>query len=228
MPTSTPRGSTRSSRRTSNGPGWRVASGVGLPVQLLQPAPEAAALLAPGLRGAARRSRGTRRYRDRRGYGSDADGVTVSEDHLRSSPRHHRVRRGSATRHRAAAAPAELLRVARVGDGLPQRAVRHERVPLRLARRAPTQCRGRLRDRYGAATSTPTASSPPTPRHETPESPSRATQKDWEQPGCVAREYGPVQMALQSSPLIDSELLLDCLELAAAARESTCGPARTT
>lgn len=34
-----------------------------------------------------------------------------------------------------------------------------------------------------------------------------------------ARQYGSVQMVLQTDPLVDSDLLFDCLELAAAARE---------
>ncbi len=50
-------------------------------------------------------------------------------------------------------------------------------------------------------------------------SPSRATQQDWEQPGCLHANMDLYKWSYKLSPLIESELLLDCLELAAAARE---------
>jgi hypothetical protein len=50
-------------------------------------------------------------------------------------------------------------------------------------------------------------------------SPSRATQQDWEQPGCLHANMDLYKWSNKLSPLIDSEMLLDCLELAAAARE---------
>ena len=50
-------------------------------------------------------------------------------------------------------------------------------------------------------------------------SPSRATQQDWEQPGCLHANMDLYKWSYKLSPLIDSETLLDCLELAAAARE---------
>ncbi|MGA8545139.1 MAG: 3-methyladenine DNA glycosylase, partial [Mycobacterium sp.] len=50
-------------------------------------------------------------------------------------------------------------------------------------------------------------------------SPSRATQQDWEQPGCLHANMDLYKWSYKLSPLIDSELLLDCLDLAAAARE---------
>jgi hypothetical protein len=49
--------------------------------------------------------------------------------------------------------------------------------------------------------------------------PSRATQQDWEQPGCLHANMDLYKWSYKLSPLIDSEMLLDCLELAAAARE---------
>jgi hypothetical protein len=49
--------------------------------------------------------------------------------------------------------------------------------------------------------------------------PSRATQQDWEQPGCLHANMDLYKWSYKLSPLIESELLLDCLELAAAARE---------
>ncbi|PQM48436.1 hypothetical protein C1Y40_01348 [Mycobacterium talmoniae] len=49
--------------------------------------------------------------------------------------------------------------------------------------------------------------------------PSRATQIEWEQPGCLHANMDLYKWCYKLSPLIGSELLLDCLELAAAARE---------
>lgn len=49
--------------------------------------------------------------------------------------------------------------------------------------------------------------------------PHRATQIDWEQPGCLHANMDLYKWCYKLGPLIDSELLLDCLELAAAARE---------
>ncbi|OBY32772.1 hypothetical protein [Mycolicibacter kumamotonensis] len=49
--------------------------------------------------------------------------------------------------------------------------------------------------------------------------PSRATQTAWEQPGCLHATMDLYKWCYKLGPLIDSELLLDCLQLAAAARE---------
>lgn len=49
--------------------------------------------------------------------------------------------------------------------------------------------------------------------------PRRATQTDWEQPGCLHTNMDLYKWCYKLGPLIDSELLLDCLQLAAEARE---------
>lgn len=49
--------------------------------------------------------------------------------------------------------------------------------------------------------------------------PSRATQIAWEQPGCLHANMDLYKWCYKLGPLIDSELLLACLELAASARE---------
>lgn len=49
--------------------------------------------------------------------------------------------------------------------------------------------------------------------------PTRDTQVQWEQPGCLHAAMDLYKWAGKLIPLIDSELLLDCLELAADARE---------
>jgi hypothetical protein len=48
--------------------------------------------------------------------------------------------------------------------------------------------------------------------------PARATQGDWEQPGCLHANMDVYKWCYKLSPLVDSDLLLSCLELAAEAR----------
>jgi hypothetical protein len=161
-----------------------------------------------------------RRYRGRRGYENDADGVRVGDQYLRS-------RLGTVTfvarlLRATARRPARLncfglhewAMVYRSG------AVRHDRVPLRLGAAGTdtiieSEIAGPLRCSHFDAFRffTPDA----VPRNVG--SPSRATQHDWEQPGCLHANMDLYKWCYKLSPLIDSELLLDCLELAAAARE---------
>jgi hypothetical protein len=49
--------------------------------------------------------------------------------------------------------------------------------------------------------------------------PSRSDQSGWEQPGCVHANMDLYKWCYKLGPLIESELLMDCLELAADARE---------
>ncbi len=162
-----------------------------------------------------------RRYRDRRGYGVvDAAGVTVSRDHLLSRLETisfiARLLRATAER------PAQLncfglhewAMVYRSGE------VRHDRVPLRLGAAGtdavvddeiagPLRCSHFDAFRFFSAEAAPRNAG----------SPSRAAQHDWEQPGCLHANMDLYKWSYKLSPLIDSETLLDCLELAAAARE---------
>jgi hypothetical protein len=48
--------------------------------------------------------------------------------------------------------------------------------------------------------------------------PSRATQSEWEQPGCLHANMDLYKWCYKLGPLVDSDLLLACLELAARAR----------
>ncbi|BBX44885.1 3-methyladenine DNA glycosylase [Mycobacterium cookii] len=161
-----------------------------------------------------------RRYRDRRGYVSDAAGVTVSADHLR-------------TRLDTVAFVADLLRA--TAQRPPQLncfglhewamvyrsdAVRHDRVPLRLGAAGTdtvveAEVAGPLRCSHFDAYRFFTADALP----RNTGSPSRETQQDWEQPGCLHANMDLYKWSYKLSPLIESELLLDCLDLAAAARE---------
>jgi hypothetical protein len=47
----------------------------------------------------------------------------------------------------------------------------------------------------------------------------RAAQRDWEQPGCLHANMDLYKWCFKLGPLVDSELLVDCLQLAAEARE---------
>jgi hypothetical protein len=161
-----------------------------------------------------------RRYRGRRGYTADEVGVTVSQTYLHSQLDTisfvARLLRATARR------PARLncfglhewAMVYRDG------AVRHQRVPLRLGAAGtdavvegevagPLRCSHFDAFRFFSADAAP----------RNVGSPSRATQQDWEQPGCLHANMDLYKWSYKLSPLIESELLLDCLELAAAARE---------
>jgi hypothetical protein len=161
-----------------------------------------------------------RRYRARRGYTRDEAGVAVSEDYLRG-------------RLDTISFVADLLRA--TGQRQPQlncfglhewamiyrsSAVRHDRVPLRLGAAGTdtvveAEVAGPLRCSHFDAYRFFTADAAP----RNTGSPSRANQQDWEQPGCLHANMDLYKWSYKLSPLIDSELLLDCLELAAAARE---------
>jgi len=161
-----------------------------------------------------------RRYRARRGYTCDASGVAVGEDYLRS-------------RVDTVSFVADLLRATERRQpqlncfGLHEwamvyrsDAVRHDRVPLRLGAAATdavveAEVAGPLRCSHFDAYRFFTADAAP----RNTGSLSRATQQDWEQPGCLHANMDLYKWSYKLSPLIDSELLLDCLELAAAARE---------
>jgi hypothetical protein len=160
------------------------------------------------------------RYRDRRGYTADASGVTVGRGHLISRQETiafvARLLRATADR------PAQLncfglhewAMVYRSGD------VRHDRVPLRLGAAStdtvveeeiagPLRCSHFDAFRFFSTEALPRNAG----------SPSRATQQDWEQPGCLHANMDLYKWSYKLTPLVDSETLLDCLDLAAAARE---------
>jgi hypothetical protein len=161
-----------------------------------------------------------RRYRDRRGYTVDVSAVTVSRAHLlsRLETISFIARLLRATTQRPAQFNCfglhEWAMVYRSGD------VRHDRVPLRLGAAGTdtvveAEIAGPLRCSHFDAFRFFTADAAP----RNAGSPSRATQQDWEQPGCLHANMDLYKWSYKLSPLIDSELLLDCLELAAAARE---------
>lgn len=156
------------------------------------------------------------RYLNRTGYVATPEGVTVSGDYLRS--RLDTVAFVAALLRSTAARPArfgcfgmhEWAMVYQAG------AVRHDGVPLRLGTAGtdavvesmPLRCSHF--DAYRFFTASAAA------RNEG--RPTRASQSEWEQPGCLHANMDLYKWCYKLRPLIDSELLLECLELAAEAR----------
>jgi hypothetical protein len=156
-------------------------------------------------------------YLDRAGYETRADGVTVSADFLRA-------------RLSTVAFVADLLRATE--QRAPQfgcfgmhewamvyrtDAVRHDRVPLRLGTAGtdavvesmPLRCTHFDAFRFFTDAAAPRNRGVPT----------RADQREWEQPGCLHANMDLYKWSFKLGPLVGSELLVDCLHLAAEARE---------
>lgn len=160
---------------------------------------------------------GAREYLDRTGYESTAIGVTVSSDYLLTRLDAVRFVAGllGATADRAPQYTCfgmhEWAMVYRTDD------VRHGAVPLRLGadgtdavvESMPLRCSHFDAFRFF----TPAA----VPRNQG--APSRATQADWEQPGCLHANMDLYKWSYKLGPLVGSELVLACLRLAADARE---------
>ena len=202
--------------RTASPPrdAWRAPPGVGLPVHLLQPAGAPAAGLASRLR-----HRAGRRVGPPLPAGPATSPAPTGHGRRRSpggAAGHRAVRGRAAARDRRAVPAARLLRPTRVGHGLPRRrrpppgaaaagAGRQRRgggvdaVALQPFRRLPLLHRGGRARNQGR--------------------PTRATQPDTEQPGCLHANMDLYRWCYKLGPLVDSELLVACLELAAAARE---------
>lgn len=158
-----------------------------------------------------------RRYLDRTGYGPHPAGVTVTVEHLRS--------RVETVRFIAELLRATASRSPRMNCfGLHEWAmvyraptVRHDAVPLRLGAAAtdavvdsiPLRCTHFDAYRFFTA--------PAAARNAG--APSRSDQAGWEQPGCVHAAMDCYKWCYKLGPLIESELLFDCLKLAAEARE---------
>ncbi|BBX08156.1 3-methyladenine DNA glycosylase [Mycolicibacterium aichiense] len=156
-------------------------------------------------------------YLDRAGYTATSDGVTVEAGFLR-------------TRLSTVGFVADLLRgtAARAPQfgcfGLHEwamvyrtDAVRHDKVPLRLGgagtdavvESMPLRCTHFDAYRFFTPAAAPRNRGVPT----------RAAQRDWEQPGCLHANMDLYKWCFKLGPLVNSELLVGCLELAADARE---------
>lgn len=157
-----------------------------------------------------------RRYSGRRGYIADDAGATVSDVYLRG--RLDTIAFVARLLEATARRPVQLncfglhewAMVYRDG------AVRHERVPLRLGATGTdtvveTEVAGPLRCSHFDAFRFFSAAFKADALPRNAGSPSRATQQDWEQPGCLHANMDLYKWSYKLSPLIDSELLLDCL-----------------
>jgi hypothetical protein len=161
-------------------------------------------------------SRAARAYLDRTGYGAHSAGVTVTFEHLRS--------RVETVRFIADLLRTTASRSPRMNCfGMHEWAIvyraptmRHERVPLRLGadktdavvESIPLRCTHF--DAFRFFTEPAAARNAGTP--------SRREQAGWEQPGCVHANMDLYKWCYKLGPLVESELLVDCLELAADAR----------
>ncbi len=158
-----------------------------------------------------------REYQGRTGYIAVAAGFTVSPDYLRARRDTLRFVAGL-LRSTASRAPRfgcfgmhEWAMVYRAGT------VRHAGVPLRLGAAGtdavvesiPLRCSHVDAYRFF----TPAAAA----RNEG--TPTRAAQDQWEQPGCLHANMDLYKWSYKLGPLVDSALLMDCLDLAADARE---------
>lgn len=161
--------------------------------------------------------RSAREYRDRAGYGDHPRGVTVTDSHLRS--RLDAVEFiGELLRATASRSPRlncfgmhEWAMVYRAP------AVRHGQVPLRLGAEAtdavveslPLRCTHFDAFRFFTVPAAALNAGVP----------SRRDQTDWEQPGCIHANMDLYKWCYKLGTLVESELLFDCLMLAADARE---------
>jgi hypothetical protein len=157
-----------------------------------------------------------RHYVNRTGYGTHPAGVTVTGQYLRS-----RVDTVQFIANLLRATDTRSPRMNCFGMhewAMVYRApaVRHERVPLRLGadgtdavvESMPLRCTHF--DAFRFFTEPAAALNAGTP--------SREGQSGWEQPGCVHANMDLYKWAFKLSPLVESGLVMDCLELAADAR----------
>jgi hypothetical protein len=158
-----------------------------------------------------------RRYGGRRGYTTVNGGVTVSDAFLRS--RLGMCRFVSQLLRATAQRPAALncFGLHEWAMVYRSRPVRHDHVPLRLSAAAtdavvesmPLRCTHFDAFRFFTDSARPRNAAQL----------SRESQVATEQPGCLHAAMDLYKWCYKLGPLIDSELLLDCLQLAAAARE---------
>ncbi len=157
-----------------------------------------------------------RRYLTRAGYTETAGGVTVSRDHLQS--RLDTVRFVAGLLHSTAArAPRfgcfgmhEWAMVYRAGE------VRHNGVPLRLGAAGTDAVVESMPLRCSHFDAFRFFTEPAVARNEG--RPTREAQSQWEQPGCLHANMDLYKWCYKLGPLVDSGLLLACLDLAARAR----------
>ena len=162
-------------------------------------------------------STAARHYLGRTGYGPHPAGVTVTREHLAS--RVGTVRFIAELLGATAGRQAQLNCFGLHEWAMVYRAprVRHERVPLRLGTVATDAVVESMPLRCSHFDAFRFFTEPAALRNAG--TPSRSDQSGWEQPGCVHANMDLYKWCYKLSPLIESELLMECLELAAEARE---------
>lgn len=159
---------------------------------------------------------GAKEYLDRAGYVETADGVTVGADYLRTRIETIRFISGllKATQGRAPRFNcfgmhewAMVYRSEAPRHGIPLRlgAARTDRVVESM----PLRCSHFDAYRFFTPAASPRNSGAPT----------RDSQAKWEQPGCLHANMDLYKWCYKLGPLATSELMTQCLELAASARE---------
>lgn len=158
-----------------------------------------------------------RRYLGRSGYGPHPAGVTVTREHLLS--RLDTVRFIATLLESTAGRPAQLNCFGLHEWAMVYRAPRprHDRVPLRLGAAGTDAVVESMPLRCSHFDAFRFFTEPAARRNAC--TPSRGDQSRWEQPGCVHANMDLYKWSYKLGPLIGSELLVDCLELAVEARE---------
>jgi hypothetical protein len=157
------------------------------------------------------------RFLDRSGYGHGRGGVTVTREYV--------VARAETVRFIAGLLRATASRPARLNCfGLHEWAmvyraptVRHAQVPLRLGAAGTDAVVESMPLRCSHFDAYRFFTEPAAPRNAEPLS--RDTQVATEQPACIHANMDLYKWAYKQGPLVESELVMDCLELAADARE---------
>lgn len=157
------------------------------------------------------------RFLSRTGYGRCADGVTVTAGYL--GTRLDTVRFVARLLRATAARPARLNCFGLHEWAMVYRAptVRHDHVPLRLGAAGTDAVVESMPLRCSHFDAFRFFTEPARPRNG--EQLTRAAQVATEQPGCVHAAMDCYKWAYKLGPLVGSELLVNCLELAADARE---------
>ena len=159
----------------------------------------------------------SQRYLDRGGYGSGPDGVTVTLAYL--SARAETVRFIAGLLSATASRPARLNCFGLHEWAMVYRApaVRHGQVPLRLGATGTNAVVESMPLRCSHFDAYRFFTEPAVARNA--EALTRDRQVATEQPGCLHAAMDTYKWAFKLGPLVESELVMDCLELAADARE---------
>ena len=156
-------------------------------------------------------------YLGRPGYVADVGGRAPRPEHAPPARADRPVRAHPAHRHRGPPTPAELLRPARVGDGVPLPHASARAVPLRLGAAGtdavvealPVHCTHHDAFRFFT----------PAARPRNAVAPARDDQVEHEQPGCLHATMDLYKWAYKLAPATPADLVAECFELAADVRE---------